>query len=66
MLSGKVPQGCPQPALQWVSPIQWLVLNTFSSSTGMSGFHFRGGGSIEPPKNWGGGVREKGSIERHH
>ena len=25
----------------------------------------RGGGSIEPPKT-GGGVREKGSIDRHH
>ena len=35
---------------------------------GMLGFHFRrGGGSIEPSKTGGGGgVREKGSIDRHH
>ena len=34
---------------------------------GMSGFHFRGGGPIEPPpkKNWV-EVREKGSIDKHH
>ena len=30
------------------------------------GFSLAGGGSIEPPKNGGGEVREKGSIERHH
>ena len=34
---------------------------------GEPGFHLRGrGGSIEPPKNVGGGGREKGSIDRHH
>ena len=33
---------------------------------GMSGFHFRGGGVNRAPKNGGGGVREKGSIDRHH
>ena len=33
----------------------------------MSGFHFwGGGGSIEPPKTGGGGVQEKGSIDKHH
>ena len=38
----------------------------YPPSLGMSGFHFRGGGSIEPPKTGGGGVWEKGSIDRHH
>ena len=36
---------------------------------GMSGFHFRGGGGGEvtrAPKIGGGGVWEKGSIDRHH
>ena len=33
---------------------------------GISGFHFRGGGVNRAPQNWGGGVREKGSIDRHH
>ena len=31
---------------------------------GKSGFRLRGGGSIKPPKTGGGGVREKGSIDR--
>ena len=39
-----------------------------SVSQGMSGFHLwlGGGGANRAPQNWGGGVRQKGSIDRHH
>ena len=39
--------------------------NIIAIELGMSGFHFRGGGGVNrAPKNFG--VREKGSIDRHH
>ena len=48
-----------------------LTLHRYERYTlGMSGFHFGrwggGGGVNRAPKNWGGGFREKGSIDRHH
>ena len=55
------------------------VLDTFGSQVptpfpfaavaalGAPGFHFRCGGGVDrAPQNSGGGVREKGSIDRHH
>ena len=33
---------------------------------GHVGFSLRGGGVNRAPKSWGGGVQEKGSIDRHH
>ena len=59
-------------------PVVWLVsiavhfcallciMFCFISAQGMSGFHFQGGGVNRAPQNGGGGVQEKGSIDRRH
>ena len=43
-----------------------MAMSSDASPVGKTGFHFRGwgGGSVEPPKSGGGGLREKGSVDR--
>ena len=53
-------------ACRWAPPGVRAGLGFFGEE-GHVGFSLPGGGrSIEPPKTGEGGVREKGSIDRHH
>ena len=53
------------PVVQ-VQPCSALAPQRFLACRACRVFTSEGGGVNRAPQNWGGGVREKGSIDRHH
>ena len=49
-----------------LAPLQGQCRVDLADCTYPISMETQGGASIEPPKSGGGGVREKGSIDRHH